>query len=89
MLPVPAGVRFQALHSLDAADAYRLAIVRDVRGAFNVAADPVVGGGGGTSRGRRVVAPPPGARAVPLAPDTAAGRLDEIATGVGARDRQS
>ena len=30
-----------------------------------------------------------GTAAVPLAPDTAAGRLDEIATGVGARDRQS
>ena len=30
-----------------------------------------------------------GTAAVPLAPDSAAGRLDEIATGVGARDRQS
>jgi UDP-glucose 4-epimerase len=32
----------QAVHSLDVAEAYRLAIVRDVRGAFNVAADPVL-----------------------------------------------
>jgi UDP-glucose 4-epimerase len=36
------GLRFQALHATDAADAYRRAIVRDVRGAFNVAADPVL-----------------------------------------------
>jgi nucleoside-diphosphate-sugar epimerase len=34
---------FQAVHSLDVGDAYRLAIVRDdARGAFNVAADPVL-----------------------------------------------
>ncbi|HEX5495679.1 MAG TPA: NAD-dependent epimerase/dehydratase family protein [Mycobacteriales bacterium] len=36
------GLRFQALHSADAADAYRLAVVRQVRGAFNVAAEPVI-----------------------------------------------
>ena len=36
------GFRLQALHSADAAQAYRLAIVRPVRGAFNVAADPVL-----------------------------------------------
>jgi len=35
-------LRFQAVHSLDAGDAYRLAIVRDVRGAFNIAAEPVL-----------------------------------------------
>jgi UDP-glucose 4-epimerase len=34
---------FQAVHSLDAGDAYRLAIVReDARGAYNVAAEPVL-----------------------------------------------
>jgi UDP-glucose 4-epimerase len=33
---------FQAVHSLDVGDAYRLALLRDVRGAFNVAADPVL-----------------------------------------------
>jgi len=32
----------QAVHSLDLADAYRLAVVRPVRGAFNVAAEPVL-----------------------------------------------
>ncbi len=36
------GLRFQALHSTDAADAFRRAILQPVRGAFNVAADPVV-----------------------------------------------
>jgi nucleoside-diphosphate-sugar epimerase len=36
-------LRFQAVHSLDVGDAYRLAIVRDeARGAYNVAADPVL-----------------------------------------------
>jgi UDP-glucose 4-epimerase len=36
-------LRFQAVHSLDVGEAYRLAIVRPVRGAFNIAADPVMG----------------------------------------------
>jgi UDP-glucose 4-epimerase len=36
------GLRFQAVHSLDVGDAYRRAIVGDARGAFNVAADPVL-----------------------------------------------
>jgi UDP-glucose 4-epimerase len=36
------GVRFQALHSLDAGEAYRLAVTREVHGAFNLAADPVL-----------------------------------------------
>jgi UDP-glucose 4-epimerase len=36
-------LRFQAVHSLDVGEAYRLAIVRPVRGAFNIAADPVIG----------------------------------------------
>lgn len=40
--PWPKGLRFQALHSDDAGAAYRLAVVKEVRGAFNLAADPVV-----------------------------------------------
>jgi len=36
-------LRFQAVHSLDVGQAYRQAIVRDVRGAFNIAAEPVIG----------------------------------------------
>jgi nucleoside-diphosphate-sugar epimerase len=36
-------LRFQAVHSLDVGEAYRLAVVRDdARGAYNVAADPVL-----------------------------------------------
>ncbi|HWB71997.1 MAG TPA: SDR family oxidoreductase [Egibacteraceae bacterium] len=42
IIPDVPGLRFQALHSLDAGQAYRLAILRPVRGAFNVAADPVL-----------------------------------------------
>ncbi|MGW6286299.1 NAD-dependent epimerase/dehydratase family protein [Streptomyces sp. NPDC055107] len=36
------GLRFQVLHTDDAADAYRLAVLRDVRGSFNLAAAPVI-----------------------------------------------
>ncbi|WP_137991057.1 NAD-dependent epimerase/dehydratase family protein [Streptomyces vilmorinianum] len=42
LVPELAGLRFQALHTDDAADAYRRALVRDVRGAFNLAAEPVI-----------------------------------------------
>jgi UDP-glucose 4-epimerase len=35
-------LRFQGVHSFDVGEAYRLALTRDVRGAFNVAADPVL-----------------------------------------------
>ncbi|SEM96796.1 NAD-dependent epimerase/dehydratase family protein [Nonomuraea pusilla] len=37
------GLRLQALHADDAAHAYRLALTRPVRGAFNIAAEPVLG----------------------------------------------
>jgi UDP-glucose 4-epimerase len=36
------GLRFQAVHSHDVGQAYRLAIVGDVSGAFNIAAEPVL-----------------------------------------------
>jgi nucleoside-diphosphate-sugar epimerase len=41
---VPAHPRlvFQAVHSVDVGEAYRRAIVTSVRGAFNIAADPVI-----------------------------------------------
>jgi nucleoside-diphosphate-sugar epimerase len=42
LLPYPRGLRTQAVHSLDVADAYRLATVKPVSGAFNIAADPVL-----------------------------------------------
>ena len=37
-------LRFQAVHADDVADAYRRAILGDARGAFNVAAEPVLDG---------------------------------------------
>jgi nucleoside-diphosphate-sugar epimerase len=37
-------LRVQAVHSVDVGHAYRLAIIRNVRGAFNIAADPVLDG---------------------------------------------
>ena len=36
------GLRFQAVHSLDVGDAYRRALISDVRGAFNIAGEPVL-----------------------------------------------
>jgi UDP-glucose 4-epimerase len=36
------GLRFQAVHTRDVAEAYRLAVVGDARGAFNVAAEPIL-----------------------------------------------
>ncbi|HEX2086943.1 MAG TPA: NAD-dependent epimerase/dehydratase family protein [Solirubrobacteraceae bacterium] len=44
-LPVTARLRFQAVHTDDLAEAYRLALTdEDARGAYNVAADPVLDG---------------------------------------------
>ncbi|MBK7973905.1 MAG: NAD-dependent epimerase/dehydratase family protein [Deltaproteobacteria bacterium] len=45
VVPAPRGLSFQAVHSLDVAAAYHLALTRDVRGAFNVAGEPVIDGG--------------------------------------------
>jgi UDP-glucose 4-epimerase len=42
LLPNVPGLRFQAVHSYDVGEAYRLAVVKDVRGAFNIAAEPVL-----------------------------------------------
>jgi UDP-glucose 4-epimerase len=42
VLPYPRGLRTQAVHSLDVGQAYRLAATRQVTGAFNIAADPVL-----------------------------------------------
>jgi nucleoside-diphosphate-sugar epimerase len=44
LVPEHPRFRFQAVHSYDLGDAYRLAIVGDARGAFNIAADPVLDG---------------------------------------------
>jgi UDP-glucose 4-epimerase len=42
IVPQLPALRFQAVHSYDVGQAYRLAAVRDVRGAFNIAAEPVL-----------------------------------------------
>jgi UDP-glucose 4-epimerase len=41
--PAVPGLRFQAVHSDDVGDAYRRAVLSDVSGPFNIAADPVIG----------------------------------------------
>ncbi len=42
VLPLPSRLVFQAVHSHDVGDAYRRALVSDVRGPFNIAAEPVL-----------------------------------------------
>jgi nucleoside-diphosphate-sugar epimerase len=42
VVPDIEGLRFQAVHSADIGEAYRLAIVGEARGAFNIAAEPVL-----------------------------------------------
>ncbi|MGP3971250.1 NAD-dependent epimerase/dehydratase family protein [Streptomyces sp. 6N223] len=42
VVPSIAGLRFQVLRASDAAEAYRLAVTGEARGAFNLAAEPVV-----------------------------------------------
>ena len=44
VLPWPAGLRLQAVHADDVASAYREAVVRRVKGAFNIAAPDVLRG---------------------------------------------
>jgi nucleoside-diphosphate-sugar epimerase len=41
-LPIPTGMRFQAVHSDDVGEAYRLAALSSRAGPFNIAADPVI-----------------------------------------------
>jgi UDP-glucose 4-epimerase len=43
VIPRVPRLRFQAVHSRDAGEAYRQAVVRDVHGAFNIAAEPEIG----------------------------------------------
>ncbi|OEV03231.1 NAD-dependent epimerase [Streptomyces oceani] len=45
VLPELPGMRLQALHTADAADGVRLAVTSPVRGAFNLATDPVLDAG--------------------------------------------
>jgi nucleoside-diphosphate-sugar epimerase len=60
-IPWPAGLRFQAVHTSDIAQAYRLAVTKDAaRGAYNIAAEPVIGPSefGGIVNARIVEVPP-------------------------------
>jgi nucleoside-diphosphate-sugar epimerase len=43
LIPQVPRLRFQAVHSRDVGEAYRQAVVRDVHGAFNIAAEPEIG----------------------------------------------
>lgn len=43
LIPRVPRLRFQAVHSRDVGEAYRLAVVREVSGAFNIAAEPEIG----------------------------------------------
>jgi UDP-glucose 4-epimerase len=43
LLPRVPRLRFQAVYSRDVGEAYRQAVVRDVHGAFNIAAEPEIG----------------------------------------------
>jgi UDP-glucose 4-epimerase len=43
VVPRTPGLRFQAVHADDVGEAYRLAARSELRGAFNIAADPVIG----------------------------------------------
>jgi UDP-glucose 4-epimerase len=60
VVPSDRRLTFQVVHASDVAEAYRLAATRDVRGAFNIAADPVIDP---TELGRIL-----GARPVPIPP---------------------
>jgi UDP-glucose 4-epimerase len=57
LLPLPAGLRIQAVHTADVAEAYRLAVTEEsARGAYNVCAEPVLDAGTlGRALGARVV----------------------------------
>ncbi|MFC9974174.1 NAD-dependent epimerase/dehydratase family protein [Spirillospora sp. NPDC127200] len=65
VVPDVPGLAFQALHSSDAGEAFRLAVTGEARGAFNIAAEPVVDTAelAGLLEARRVPVPAAGARA--------------------------
>ena len=85
------GLRFQAVHGDDVGEAYRLALISEVSGAFNIAAEPVLdpsqlarilgrarcrSGPGTASRRSRVVQAAPAAVGGRLAGHGAAGAAD-------------
>jgi nucleoside-diphosphate-sugar epimerase len=66
VLPAPAGLRFQAVHSLDVGEAYRRAVTRDVRGPFNIASEPTLDSAvlGQALSARPIQVPPSALRAI-------------------------
>src|SRR5207302_1185031 len=64
-VPDTAGLRFQAVHSLDVGQAFRRALLSDVSGPFNLAADPPLGPPelGALLNARRLRVPPAALRA--------------------------
>jgi UDP-glucose 4-epimerase len=66
IVPVPSGLQFQAVHTRDIADAYRRAVLGSARGAFNIAADPIIDASrlGEIIRARTVPVPRPLTRAL-------------------------
>lgn len=69
LLPFPAGVRFQAVHADDVADAFWRALERRVAGAFNIAAEPPLSGADVAAAlgARHVGVPSPAVRALAAA----------------------
>ncbi|RRO14198.1 NAD-dependent epimerase/dehydratase family protein [Saccharopolyspora rhizosphaerae] len=65
--PLPAGLRFQAVHSEDVGEAYRLAVRSELSGAFNIAAEPLIDAS--------VLGELLGARPVPVPPRLVRGAL--------------
>jgi UDP-glucose 4-epimerase len=63
VVPDIGGLRVQAVHTRDVAEAYRLAVVGDAHGAFNVAAEPALDA--------RTLARALGARVIPVPPAVA------------------
>jgi nucleoside-diphosphate-sugar epimerase len=66
ILPLPDGLRVQGVHSADVGEAYRLAVMEErARGAYNVAADPVLDAStlGRALQARPVAVPPKVVRA--------------------------
>ena len=57
IVPAIERLRFQGVHSLDIGEAYRLALMSAARGAFNVAADPVLDSAGARPAARRAARP--------------------------------
>ncbi|HZD87875.1 MAG TPA: NAD-dependent epimerase/dehydratase family protein [Gaiellaceae bacterium] len=68
LVPAIRGLRLQAVHTLDVAEAYRLAVLGDARGPFNIAAEPVLD--------PPTLAAALGARTVPVPARVARGALD-------------